>query len=210
MIKKEKIRQGIYTVSFMFVITLIFISALAFANLNTREQIAINRKLATQKAILKAAGIAIPSDNVNEIYNQNILAKPNETTPKYYEIVNPDKSIKGFVIKNSGGGLWGEIETVIGLQTDKATIIGFDILKQAETPGLGARIEEDWFKNQLSGKKGEFTTIIDEKATPAEGEIQGVTGATITVDAVRKIINESLKKAAQISGTEAQGGNDAK
>jgi len=200
MIKKEKIRQGLYTIFFMFIVTLIFISALAFANLNTREQIVVNRKLATQKAILKAAGISLTSDNVNEIFIKNIKAKPTENNPQYYEIINPDQTVKGFVIKNSGGGLWGEIEIVIGLQSDKATIIGFDILKQAETPGLGARIEEDWFKDQLRGKKGEFKTIIDEKAIPVEGEIQGVTGATITVDAVRKIINESLKKAAKIVG----------
>ena len=45
--------------------------------------------------------------------------------------------------------MWGNIDII--LSTDKALskIYGMRILKQEETPGLGARISEDWFVNQF-------------------------------------------------------------
>ena len=49
----------------------------------------------------------------------------------------------------NGLGLWGKIDAVISFNEDISKIKGFGVISQEETPGLGARIEEDWFKNQF-------------------------------------------------------------
>lgn len=114
-----------------------------------------------------------------------------------YTIYSQDEII-GYAFLAMGKGYGGNIEILIGLE-DETTVKGIVIISHTETPGLGAKITEDWFTGNFAG------VSLDDIALKRDGgEIDGITGATISsravVEAVRETAMEkvsSLKAKAQ-------------
>ena len=100
-----------------------------------------------------------------------------------------DKNIIGYVFTTSAKGYGGDIITMVGIKAD-GTVSGMDFLSISETAGLGMNADTDEFKNQFAGKIGEIGL---NKNTPAENEIQALTGATITSKAVTEAVNIALE-----------------
>ena len=189
---KNKLKESLYTIFFMFSITFVFIFVLSFINFKTKEQIKINEKLALRKAVLYAANVNISDPmKIEKYFTEKIEEKEG------YFILN-ENSQKTYVFLTSGAGLWGEIDAVVGLKSNLKTLTGIDFIKQSETPGLGARISENWFKEQFRNMTGPFNTLIGEKEKPEKNEFSAITGATISSSAVKDIINKSLKEAKTI------------
>jgi len=65
------------------------------------------------------------------------------------------------------------------------------VLDQKETPGLGAKIIADDWREQFVAMSA-ADAIAVTKASPAGNEISPVTGATISSESVCKIINETV------------------
>jgi len=111
-----------------------------------------------------------------------------------YRVKDTAGGTAGWVITRTGPGLWGDITAVVGFAADREQLTGIDFLKQSETPGLGARISEPWFREQFKGKRGPFTTV-GEGEPSKENEFDAITGATITSGAVKAIVNAVVEQA---------------
>ncbi|PIE04937.1 MAG: hypothetical protein CSA76_01630 [Spirochaetales bacterium] len=76
---------------------------------------------------------------------------------------------------------------------------GLDIISHSETPGLGGRIEEDWFKQQFRNEKIGTNGITVRKGEggsdkdPDNSRVDGVTGASLTSASMEKIINDEIE-----------------
>ncbi|RKX71235.1 MAG: FMN-binding protein, partial [Spirochaetes bacterium] len=98
----------------------------------------------------------------------------------------------------SGQGLWGTVTGVIAVNDNVTRIIGLDIISHEETPGLGGRIEEDWFKDQFRGEAIPENGIKVRKGeggsddNPDNGIVDGVTGASLTSAAMEVIVNNQI------------------
>ncbi|MBP8784365.1 MAG: RnfABCDGE type electron transport complex subunit G [Synergistaceae bacterium] len=114
-----------------------------------------------------------------------------------------DGSVLGYNFTVAPKGYAGLIELVVGISTD-GTIQGIQILKHAETPGLGAKAAEPAFSGQFKGKKADKLEVV--KVPPsAPGQIQAISGATITSAAVTSGVNEALSYfKAHLSGGQTQ------
>jgi electron transport complex protein RnfG len=84
----------------------------------------------------------------------------------------------GFAFLAVGKGYGGLIDILVGLENE-TTIKGVTIVSHLESPGLGARITESVFTNQFTG-----LNIDDVVLTRDDGEIDAITGATISSRAV--------------------------
>ncbi len=116
--------------------------------------------------------------------------------------------VAGYAFIAKGAGYSASIETMVGITTD-GKISGIKVLSQQETPGLGARVEEippartlagiilrrdekkaegppvPWFQKQFIGRRyGELTPE----------NLQAITGATITTEAVMNSVREGIKE----------------
>ena len=100
---------------------------------------------------------------------------------------------------NENKAFGGEILMIVGIDKD-LKITGVDLTTLAETPGLGAKADEDEFKNQFKGKSGELTVV---KSGAKDSEIQAISGATISSKAVTEGVNNATI-AAQVLGKEAK------
>ena len=69
----------------------------------------------------------------------------------------------------------------------------------SETPGLGARIDEKWFRDQFKGidvSKGssqEKFVTFRLGGKESSNRLDAITGATITSNSVQNILNNDLK-----------------
>jgi Na+-transporting NADH:ubiquinone oxidoreductase subunit C len=198
MIKPEKIRRSLFTLLFMFLVTVVFISALTAMYLLTRDTVQANEQLYLKRAVLYAAGIPVPQDRgeLDRLFRERVRAVTDEAgRTLFYEIRDPaGAGTVGYVLSVTGRGLWGPLESVVGVQKDLKTLTGIDFTRQNETPGLGARIEEPWFKEQFRGKQWPLASVPEgEQAGPRQFE--AITGATNTSNGVKGILNAGLADA---------------
>lgn len=190
MSKKSRTKQRIMMVIFMFIVTTFFVSIISAVHISTKDIVKRNESLFLKSSVLYAAGVKTPQDpDKIEISFKNAVKIKTEAPPFKYEV----KTEKGTVTVHtvSGSGLWGEIISHVGLFEDN-TISGISFIKQSETPGLGARIDENWFKEQFRGKKGPMN-FVPEGKSEKDSEFDAITGATVTTTAVKNIVNSTLK-----------------
>jgi Na+-transporting NADH:ubiquinone oxidoreductase subunit C len=174
----------------MFVVTAVFISVVSGIHLSTTEIVALNERLYIREAVLYAAGIEIPdsAEAITEKFNNRV----NEKTD-YFELLDSAGNVDGYAILIRGAGLWGEIRAILAFESDLETIRGIEFIAQNETPGLGARITENWFKEQFRGKTLPLE-LVPEDTADEENEIDGITGATVSSTSVMGIIRDGVEK----------------
>lgn len=188
--------KGWFNIVFMFICTAIVTGILSSVYVYSRPIIQSNARLSEITAQINALNISIPtgvsSTDLEALYEQNIEELEVNGVNLYRYVT--EEGAKQYVIPFEGGALWGDITGVIALEEDLKTVVGLDFISQNETPGLGGRIEEDWFKEQFRGiLLYEDGAPIRYKSTSQEGQVDAITGATSTSAAVANIVNESLK-----------------
>ena len=100
---------------------------------------------------------------------------------------------QGYVIEVTPSGFGSTIDMVVGVSMDGA-VTGVSIIDMSETSGLGANAQKESFRSQYVGKTGELAVKKDG------GEIDALTGATITSRAVTSGVNTALRVAAELMG----------
>ncbi len=97
------------------------------------------------------------------------------------------------IIPCYGAGLWGPVWGYLAVNADGKTLTGSVFDHKGETPGLGAKITEDFFESQFIGKVfGEGETkfeVVKGGAKGLEYGVDAISGATITSQALGKAIN---------------------
>lgn len=87
-------------------------------------------------------------------------------------------------------GYGGDIQFAMGVQKD-GTMNGISILSISETAGLGMKADTDAFKSQFQNKNVEKFTYTKNGAA-SEDEIDALSGATITTNAMTNGVNAGL------------------
>ncbi len=168
----------------LFVITLIAAICMGLTNMATEEPIR-QQHIRIAKESKQAA---LPQ--AMEFSELDIIPGPsNNDTAEILEI-NAGKSsddIVGYIFKVRAMGFGGDIEIIVGINS-KDEIEAIQIGEHGETPGLGANIKEKYFTDQYHGK-GIETPLTVNKSQAGDQEIQAITGATVTSDAVTNGVN---------------------
>jgi electron transport complex protein RnfG len=95
------------------------------------------------------------------------------------------ENLIGYAYLNRSNGYSSTIQTLVGIDTT-GKILGIRVLFQQETPGLGTRCEEvrsgestPWWQDQFIGMIASDVSVDKDG-----GEIESITGATITSRAI--------------------------
>lgn len=86
-------------------------------------------------------------------------------------------------------GYSGRIDVMVGVDP-QGVLHNIVVLRHAETPGLGDKIEDDWFRGQFVGKT---LQSADWRVKKDGGEFDQITGATISARAVVGAIRSGLE-----------------
>lgn len=183
---------------FMIVVTVIYTSVLASINAVTIERIELNEQLSDQLSFLYVLD-KMPenrnAEHVNMVYETHV--KEIEVNgKKIFEGYDHNNQLMAYIIPISGSAVWGELRGLVSLSTDFKEVLGIEFLSHNETPGLGARIDEESFKEQFRGI--EIDPDESEKFlvyTPdPKAQVDAISGATGTSNAVRDIFNNNLQE----------------
>jgi electron transport complex protein RnfG len=113
---------------------------------------------------------------------------------KFYSVYEAryQGGLKGWVVKTKGQGYADTIELLLGLSPDLRTITGLFILDQKETPGLGNKIITDSWRGQFIDAPADRALVVVKTGAAHPGEIDAVTGATISSKSVTALINTAV------------------
>jgi Na+-transporting NADH:ubiquinone oxidoreductase subunit C len=193
--KDAKTRQRVFTVLFMLIVTLVFISVTTVLYTLSKDTIKLNELLRIRKAVLYSGGVLLPDNpkQIESIYKKRVReVKDSRGLVLYYEVYKSGSSeVQSYVLISDGPGLWGTITAAVGYDSTLQRLTGFEVIDQNETPGLGGRITEAWFMHQFRGKKPPLS-IVPEGARADNNQFQAITGATYSTNGVKDILNASL------------------
>lgn len=181
----------------LFAITIVAAIILGFSYNITLEPIAVQE--------LKTRDTALNNVLPDATFTEIPIEKPQEYEKlmNVFEAKDGSGTLSGYAFKlGTKEGYSDVIELIVGIDL-KGNITGIDVIKQNETPGLGAKADDENFKSQYIGKRADVLEVI-KSGSVNEQEIVAISGATITSKAVTYAVNEGsgyfntiLKKGAQ-------------
>jgi Na+-transporting NADH:ubiquinone oxidoreductase subunit C len=192
MVKKKKI---LYPVLFMIGITIVFTSVLAVINEVSAERIQQQSKLKEQSKVLYAFNIPYDDSSEDIIRQYNQFIEERKTGIQTYYIWKSDGQISGYAFKIRGAGLWGGIDAILAFTQDFSKLTGISFLNHSETPGLGGRIDEEWFQEQFRNiplDVGSSDPYLIFRPSSG-GNVDTISGATSTSKAVLNIFNQNIE-----------------
>jgi Na+-transporting NADH:ubiquinone oxidoreductase subunit C len=198
------VKEGIYTVGYMVVVTAVFVGLITAVHLATAERIAQAERAADRAAVLEVLGFDVPEgtgfDEVKRLYDEHVRQTSippggGEGALKLYRGIE-DGRTTAYAFPIGGMGFWGPITGLLGVDPTGARTTGITFTQQAETPGLGARITEPKFQKPFY----EGIDITRERApgrwiriaSTGDYEVAAVTGATQTSMRVDAFLNRGI------------------
>ena len=225
----NKTNSNGYTFMFAVIMVIVVASVLAFAATSLQPTQRENVRQEKMQNILATVGIETDRAGAQEAYDQYIveelalnsegepmesanafevdlakeLKKPVEEQvfPLYIAEVEGKKY---YVVPLRGNGLWNAIFGYISLKDDINTVKGATFDHLGETPGLGAEITKEWFREAFEEEKifdsnGNLVgvSVVKGDIDPSDkddNQVDAISGATITGDGVSDMISERLQR----------------
>jgi Na+-translocating ferredoxin:NAD+ oxidoreductase RnfG subunit len=178
-----------------------------------------NNRFIEQKALVELFGLgdvktlskeAIAKIVGTQIDRRETLTDPQTGRPvpllKAYDSAARDHLI-AYAFPFSGVGFWAEIKGYIAVDSGLKKTIGFKVIEQTETPGLGSRIEDEEFYGVFlspglditppaPGKNHLYMGTAGSKPEPGTAQygrtFDAITGATQTSLAMGRMLNEAV------------------
>lgn len=182
-------------IGFVLVFGVLWSSALVAVDTWTGPRIEKYLREKTQKKVLEALVIPYEIETLQEVFTQNVTSEEIDGTTLYRA---EDGSVAmGFV----GAGSQGPISGIVALGPSLETLRGITIIKHSETPGLGSRVlDADNLANFRDKKVVPELLIVPSGTASADNEVDAITGATLTGDALERILNNSAKQTKALIG----------
>jgi electron transport complex protein RnfG len=98
----------------------------------------------------------------------------------------------GFAIPAEGPGFQDTIKLIYGYDPDRGRIVGMQVLESRETPGLGDKIiKDEAFVENFRDLAVAPKVVVVKRGRTSDNQVDAISGATISSNAVVKIINEA-------------------
>ena len=166
----------------------------------TAERIADNKARFLSNAVAQVLPASRSTVEVNLDSNGVLVAAAEPANLPVFLGYGEAGDLVGAVITAQGMGYQDNITVLFSYSFDLEAIVGFKVLESKETPGLGDKVEiEPHFLANFEALdtrlNEEGTELANAIVTVKEGEktepwqLDGITGATITSDAIGVILN---------------------
>jgi len=156
----------------------------------TREPIKEQRRLQMLKALSAVLPAYDNSPDTDIVSLENGIDKKGKPVQVVFYRARKESQLVGTAFKVvAPDGYSGNIEVMVGLKPDQ-TVNAIEILAHAETPGLGSKIVDPWFKDLFKGKS---LSNADWRVKKDGGEFDQITGATISPRAIVGAVKKGLE-----------------
>jgi len=161
----------------------------------TKEPIAAEQQRAKEEAykavFVDADSFEAIDLNVEQVSDNLATNGFAATVNEAMKVYDASGNAAGYVLTvTDHEGYGGDIQFAMGVKSD-GTVNGISFLSISETAGLGMKAAEEDFMKQFSNKKVDAFQYTKNGAS-ADGEIDALSGATITTNAVVNGVNAGL------------------
>jgi len=211
-----------FSVLYMFILSAIFAGVISLVKVGTAEQIQDNDRIAASKSLVRVfelmeitpatTGAELAAAIEKQVRKfwvvegaagpELVSTQPSADTQVLYRMwaaVDESGAPFAYAFPIGGKGFWGPIQGLMSVETDFITIRTVVWTKHSETPGLGARIEEDQYRAKFRGKRADnpaahrFQVVPDGTMGNDPHKIDQITGATqTTVVGMGKFLNDNF------------------
>ena len=169
----------------LVVICLVVTACLAETNVMTRGAIAAQNA----KDAEESRKVALP---VASSFEQSSKGKDCYVGKK-------GSDVAGYVFTTEASSYGGKIKVMTGI--DKGgKVTGVILLETSDTPGLGLNAQKAEFRDQYKQKVPAKGFEVVKGGGAKEGQINAMTGATISSKAVTKAVNEAIQEYEEVKG----------
>lgn len=196
------VKQVLRDALILFVITLIAGFSLSFVNQKTKSVIEAKALAQVQKSyqkIFPAEGVKFESTDITKDLKKDSLEitkkRGMDTKGLVVEdcraVMDSSKHVIGHVFTIfTPESYSGAMKLAVGVR-EGGIVTGVTLLENTDTPGLGQKASDDAFLSQFKDKQPEAFQVV--KHAPAnDKEIEAISGATITSEAVSRAVNMAL------------------
>lgn len=110
-----------------------------------------------------------------------------------YEGLDENNNRIGIAYEAVGPGYGGDITLAVGVDPGTNSVIGIKVLSHEETPGMGDKIEGESFLSQFTGKPVDAPFVVGQ-------DIDGITAATVSSEAVAKLVGGTAQQVLEYAG----------
>jgi Na+-transporting NADH:ubiquinone oxidoreductase subunit C len=198
------IKKRLFSIVYMFALTFLCTAVVSGVHVFNQDRIEINEEIKLQRIVLEVLGIELkpgtPDFQAGPIFEEQVKREERDGKVVYRGYGEDHETLIGYAFPVFGPGFWGPIYGMIAVDPELEKVIGIAFYQHSETPGLGGRITEDWFKNQFAGKplkpageKDRYFYLVPPGTSKAENELDAITGATGTSRAVERLVDKNLR-----------------
>ena len=149
---------------------------LSVVNGVTKDRIAaINEEIVQEAMAAVMPGVEF-EETVTDTGDENILSYAKASSG-------------GYCVQVQANGFAGPVVMIVGIDAD-GTVTGVQVTEHGETPGLGAKAQDESWISQFAGTT---SGVSVSKGEPGDNQVQAISGATITSDAVATGVNTACQ-----------------
>jgi electron transport complex protein RnfG len=186
---REVLRLGVV----LLVICAVAGAVLAVVNGITSDRIAAQATIRLQQAL---KDVLPEADEFRDVTEALSFVKADASSGGKSPFAIVDKMYAGYLRGERRGfafmcfpaGYGGVIETVVGVSSS-GNVSGVSVVRHSETPGLGANITGGEFQRRFVG----IPAGTEVKVKKDGGQVDAITGATVSSRAVANAVNEALR-----------------
>ncbi len=117
-----------------------------------------------------------------------------------YKGLDGQGKLRGYAFSAEFSGFQGKIRIMIGVDPGFDKIMGLDVLENIETPGLGNKIVAKSWRDGFIGLNAtqEIDLVKNQTADKGKNEVEAITGATISSQAIVDGANAELARVREI------------
>ena len=129
-------------------------------------------------------------------------AKGKELVFKIYQVKDAQGKDLGAAVESTTMGFGGDLKVLVGFNPE-GTIMGYTLLEHAETPGLGAKADK-WFQKDQKGDIIGKSPVEPLTVSKDGGQVDAITASTITSRAFLKAVNNAYNAYKAMPATDAE------
>jgi electron transport complex protein RnfG len=185
---KESTKKEIIKPTFvLFAICLVVTALLALTNSATKKAIDVQQAKDAQTSrqmALSEANSFVKSDKAADCY-----------------VGKKDGKSVGWVFTTKTTSYGGDITVMTGIN-NTGKVSGVVLVSTSDTPGLGLNAQKESFRAQYKQQVPENGFTVVKGGGAGKGQVNALTGATITSKAVTKAVNEAVTEYQKVKGGE--------
>ena len=175
-------------------IAVVVAGLLGLGNNVTEDKIAEANRVKTENAMMEVVEISNPSFSDALAVSEEMAAAAQAFGAKVVELyqVTDGDAAAGYAVKVSASGSQGTIVMMVGVNVDGA-VTGISVINHSETSNIGTKVTGNELLDSGIGVLDQFKGLtMPEGGLVVGGDVDAITGATVTTKGVTKGVNGAL------------------